>query len=167
MKSLSHVQLFATPWTAAYQAPPTMGFSRQEYWSGVPLPSLGEQTGNKLKLHPLNPSQHWSYWRPWEYPTPAQGFQEVDLPRSAKRSSHHEVVTPQPTQGSISPGFQEVNCLDLPRDLVRERLSHLNLLRDLPVWGEGCPRRSNYLDLPRDLVLERLSCLNLLGDPAV
>ena len=39
-KSLSHVQLFATPWTAAYQAPPSMGFSRQEYWSGVPLPSL-------------------------------------------------------------------------------------------------------------------------------
>ena len=39
VKSLSHVRLFATPWTAAYQAPPSMGFSRQEYWSGVPLPS--------------------------------------------------------------------------------------------------------------------------------
>ena len=39
MKSLSHVGLLATPWTAAYQAPPPMGFSRQEYWSGVPLPS--------------------------------------------------------------------------------------------------------------------------------
>ena len=39
VKSLSHVWLFATPWTAAYQAPPSMGFSRQEYWSRVPLPS--------------------------------------------------------------------------------------------------------------------------------
>ena len=39
LKSLSHVQLLATPWTAAHQAPPSMGFSRQEYWSGVPLPS--------------------------------------------------------------------------------------------------------------------------------
>ena len=39
VKSLSHVQLSATPWTAAHQAPPSMGFSRQEYWSGVPLPS--------------------------------------------------------------------------------------------------------------------------------
>ena len=39
VKSLSRVQLFATPWTAAYQAPPPMGFSRQEYWSGVPLSS--------------------------------------------------------------------------------------------------------------------------------
>ena len=39
VKSLSHVRLLATPWTAAYQAPPSMGFCRQEYWSGVPLPS--------------------------------------------------------------------------------------------------------------------------------
>ena len=38
--SLSHVQLLATPWTAAHQAPPSMGFSGQECWSGVPLPSL-------------------------------------------------------------------------------------------------------------------------------
>ena len=38
-KSLSHVWLLATPWTAAHQALPSMGFSRQEYWSGVPLPS--------------------------------------------------------------------------------------------------------------------------------
>ena len=39
VKSLSHVRLLATPWTTAYQAPPSMGFSRQEYWSGVSLPS--------------------------------------------------------------------------------------------------------------------------------
>ena len=39
MKSLSRVRLLAAPWTVAYQAPPSMGFSRQEYWSGVPLPS--------------------------------------------------------------------------------------------------------------------------------
>ena len=41
VKSLSRVRLFVTPWTAAYQAPPPMGFSRQEYWSGLPLPSPG------------------------------------------------------------------------------------------------------------------------------
>ena len=39
VKSLSRVRLFATPWIVAYQAPPSMGFSRQEYWSGLPLPS--------------------------------------------------------------------------------------------------------------------------------
>ena len=39
VKSLSCVRLFATPWTGAHQAPPSMGFSRQEYWSGLPFPS--------------------------------------------------------------------------------------------------------------------------------
>ena len=39
VKSLSRVQLFATPWTVAHQPPPSMGFSRQEYWSGLPFPS--------------------------------------------------------------------------------------------------------------------------------
>ena len=42
MKSLSRVRLFATPWTVAPQAPPSMGFSRQEYWSGFPFPSPGD-----------------------------------------------------------------------------------------------------------------------------
>ena len=42
VKSLSRVRLFATPWTAAYQAPPSVGFSRQEYWSGVPFTSPGD-----------------------------------------------------------------------------------------------------------------------------
>ena len=42
MKSLSPVQLFATPWTVAYQAFPSMGFSRPEYWSGLPFPSPGD-----------------------------------------------------------------------------------------------------------------------------
>ena len=42
VKSLSHVRLFVTPWTVAYQAPLSMGFSRQEYWSGLPFPSPGD-----------------------------------------------------------------------------------------------------------------------------
>ena len=42
LKLLSRVQFFVTPWTVAYQAPPSMGFSRQEYWSGVPFPSPGD-----------------------------------------------------------------------------------------------------------------------------
>ena len=39
VQPLSRVRLFATPWTVAYQAPPSRGFSRQEYWSGLPFPS--------------------------------------------------------------------------------------------------------------------------------
>ena len=42
MELLSHVQLFVTPWTVAYQAPLSMEFSRQENWSGVPFPSPGD-----------------------------------------------------------------------------------------------------------------------------
>ena len=42
VKLLSHVQLFATPWTIAHQAPPSMKFSRQEYWSALPFPSPGD-----------------------------------------------------------------------------------------------------------------------------
>ena len=42
VKSLSCVRLFATPWTVAYQAAPSMVFSRQEYWSGLPFPSPGD-----------------------------------------------------------------------------------------------------------------------------
>ena len=42
VKSLSHVQLLATPWTVAYQASLFMGFSRQEYWNGLPFPSPGD-----------------------------------------------------------------------------------------------------------------------------
>ena len=49
VKSLSRVQLFATPWTIAYQAPPAMGFFRQEYWSGLPFPSPGDLPDPRIK----------------------------------------------------------------------------------------------------------------------
>ena len=69
VKSLSRVQLFATLWTIAFQAPPSMGFSRQEYWSGLPcppqgdLPDPGSEPGLLAFLHwqvgslPLEPSR--------------------------------------------------------------------------------------------------------------
>ena len=53
MKSLSHVRLLATPWTAAFQAPPSLRFSRQECWSGVPLPS---------PLQLLDDTEHGNFW---------------------------------------------------------------------------------------------------------
>ena len=51
LSSFSHVQLCATPWTAAYQAPPSMRFSRQEYWSGLPLPSPTLQVDEPYKQY--------------------------------------------------------------------------------------------------------------------
>ena len=75
MKSLSCVQLLATPWTAAYQVPLSMGFSSQEYWSGVPLPSPSRLYTKAefpnfyhfnsiliLMVHThLHPHYHWHY----------------------------------------------------------------------------------------------------------
>ena len=55
VKSLSGVRLLATPWTAAHQAPPSMGFSRQVYWSGVPLPS------------PWNTPRFSQFWTTWSH----------------------------------------------------------------------------------------------------
>ena len=49
VKSLSHVQLFVTPWTVDYQAPPSMGFSRQKYWGKLPFPSPGDLPNPGIK----------------------------------------------------------------------------------------------------------------------
>ena len=66
VKSLSRVRLFVTPWTVAYQAPSSMRFSRQEYWSGLPFPSPGlhrwQQTGK--------------FFKRWEYQTTLLAFCE-------------------------------------------------------------------------------------------
>ena len=53
MKSLSHVRLFATPWTVAYQAPLSMDFSKQEYWSGLPFPTPVDLPNPGIKLMSL------------------------------------------------------------------------------------------------------------------
>ena len=49
MKLLSCVRLFVTPWTVAYQVPPSLGFSRQQYWSGLPFPSPGDLPDPEIK----------------------------------------------------------------------------------------------------------------------
>ena len=71
VKSLNHVRLLVTPWTAAHQAPPSMGFSRQEYWSGVPLPSPrpvkenfnSKHTGMKCRTEEKIVLKKWWAWR--------------------------------------------------------------------------------------------------------
>ena len=64
VKSLSHIQLFVTPWSVAQQAPLSMGFFRQEYWSGLPFPSPGDLPNPGIKPRSLTlqadslPSEH-------------------------------------------------------------------------------------------------------------
>ena len=61
VKSLSRVWLLATPWTAAYQAPPSTGFSRQEYWSGVPVPPPSYQTATTPQGRTLRKLRMWKH----------------------------------------------------------------------------------------------------------
>ena len=70
MKSLSHVRLFATPWTVVYQAPPSMGFSKQEYWSKLPFPSPGDLPNPGIE--PSSPALQTSAL-PSEPPSPETG----------------------------------------------------------------------------------------------
>ena len=76
VKSLSCVQLFVTPWTVAYQAPPSRGFSRQEYWSGLPFPSPGnlpdpgiEPGSPALEADALTSEPKSGYYLPYPDPT--------------------------------------------------------------------------------------------------
>ena len=66
VKSLSRVWPSATPWTAAYQAPPSMGFSRQESWSGVPLPSPQITIGRTFNNQNFGRLPSW-WWIPWQW----------------------------------------------------------------------------------------------------
>ena len=93
----------------------------------ISIPICSEQTGNKLKLQPLNPTQHWSRWRPWGRPTPVWESQEVNLPRDLvlKRLSCLNLVRDPPVQGS-----QEV---DMPQPAQGPNSQEADMPQ--PAWG--------------------------------
>ena len=119
MKSLGCVRLFATPWTAAHQAPLSMGFSRKEYWSGVPLPSLkrefyitfllqsptGEGNGTPLQCSCLENHMDRGAWWAAAQRVP-QSWTRL------KRLSMHACIG----EGNGSP--LQCSCLENPRDGV-------------------------------------------------
>ena len=116
-----HARLFATPWTAAYQAPPSMGFSRQEDWSGVPLPfqSIRSSLLNLFRLaHHLDCQWH---------PTP--------------------VLLPGKSHGRMS----LVGCSPWGRDELdtTERL-HFHFSLSCIGEGDGNPLQCSCLENPRD-----------------
>ena len=109
VKSLSHVWLFATPWTVAYQAPPSMVFSKQEYWSGLPFPSPGifpTQGSNPGLPHCSQTLYHLSHQGSWLNPLDILTRENVDTqslgqerPRedAARRHGHW-----QATEGGLT-----------------------------------------------------------------
>ena len=89
LSSLSRVQLFTTPWTGAYQAPPSMGFSRQEYWSGLPFPppcfSLLPMPSKPSRVSQTFPNSSYSLHlfhsnRPHSYSTKGKGKSHQHMP---------------------------------------------------------------------------------------
>ena len=135
MKSLSLVRLLATPWTAAHQAPPSMGFSRQEYWSGVPLPSpmvfpvviikCESWTIKKTAQQRIDAFKLWC-WRRF-----------LKIPWTARRSN----------QSNIKEIHPEYSLEELMLKLKLQYLGHLirraNSLEKIPMLGkiEGRRRR--------------------------
>ena len=65
LSSFSHIQLFVTPWTVAHQAPLSMGFSRQEYWSGLPYPAPGDHPNPGMEPKSLIPPRT-GRWVPYK-----------------------------------------------------------------------------------------------------
>ena len=91
VKSLSRVQLFMTPWTAAYQAPLSMWYFRQEYWSGLPLPSPPElmTQGYILPKTRRNKNVSWLWLRSW---TP-YGQTQTSIEESRENQLDHSSMT--------------------------------------------------------------------------
>ena len=123
MKSLSRVQLFATPWTATYQAPPSMGFSRQEYWSGVPLPSphsalllllllLSRFSRVRLCATPSLGFSRQGHWSGLPFPPPHSTLSSVQFSRSVVSDSlrPHESQHARPPCPSPTPGVYPNSC---------------------------------------------------------
>ena len=83
VKSLRRVRLFATPWIVAYQASPSMGFSRQKYWSGLPFPPPGDFPDPGIKLtFPASPAGGFFTAEPPGRNLRIRCFSEMGVPRS-------------------------------------------------------------------------------------
>ena len=110
----------------------------------ISIPTCGGQTGNELKLQPLNPSQYWSHWRPW-MPNSSPG-----VPGGRPALTCLGIWSSKGCHASACQGIwkskspRRSTCLHLPRD---------------PILG-----RPTCLDLPGDSTSRRLSCLSLPGD---
>ena len=129
MKSLSCVRLFAAPWTVAHQAPPSMEFSRQEYWSGLPFPSPGDlpdpgiepgspaMQADAQMLYHLSPTALVAQTvkrLPTVQETRVQSLGQKDLLEKGM-ATHSSILAPPPFPGLRCPLFTPRSVL-LPRD---------------------------------------------------
>ena len=150
VKSLSRAQLLATPWTAAYQATPPMGFSRQEYWSGLPLPSPGWYSICIFdSAHPIWSSQTSNQpWNPWKEELkgqwhPHQVLRLCPLPWHSHHDSLNSDMDPSRQRNHLqeAPSFHPhpILCLNKetlsilpPKGIFSNRMAHGVFLRFQP-----------------------------------
>ena len=153
MKSLSHVRLFATPWTVAYQAPRSMGFSRQEYWSGVPFPSPGDlpnpgiEPGSPVLQTDALPSEPLG--KPWEFSS-VQSLRRVRLFATPWTVAH---------QAPLSMGFSRQEHwsglpFTSPGDLPNPGFKPASLTSNLH-WQTGSLPLSDTWEALRMAILEK------------
>ena len=90
VQSFSRDQLFATPWTVAYKPPPSMGFSRQEYWSGLPFPSPRDLPDLGIKLES---TAFHADTLPSEPPNTLKGDPDLNSPHSLSQDTHTHTHT--------------------------------------------------------------------------
>ena len=141
MKSLSRVQFFATPWTVAHQAPLSMGFSRQEYWSGVPLPSPGMLLDIPSEQDSTHPPHTYTYTHTHTHTTENYSGQRVSSAKAEKPPStggDNGLQWPQArgflcghsmgSAGLLPQPWSPVQCISRllqPLDLICKELSHI------------------------------------------
>ena len=113
VKLLSRVQLLATPWTATYQALPSMGFSRQEYWSGVPMPS-------PKVLPTINQNSHC-------ITILTQGLRVSDKKQVEKTRGQREILWNCPMSYSSEERKSTLKCIKFEVVAVFQSLSHVRL----------------------------------------
>ena len=143
VKSLSHVRLLATPWTAAYRAPLSMGFSRQEYWSGVPLPSLTHIY--YLALYRKSPNSCSSLYQNIYFPEQYALVQETQVGRKTENKRRGLPC--------CSSGWESV--------LQRRRQGLIPRSGRSPAEGNGNALQYSYLGNPMDREAWRATVLRV------
>jgi len=122
VKSLSCFRLFETPWTAAYQAPPSMGFSRQEYWSGVLLPSPWESPGGLKRL------KH--RWLSWSHPVSINRWMD----KQNVVHTYNEILFSLKKEGN-SDTYYNMDKLWEHYTKLNKPLTKWKILYDSLIWG--------------------------------
>ena len=146
VRSLSRVRLFETPWTIAHQAPPSMGFSRQEYWSGLPFPSPGdlpdpgiEPRSPALQADALTSEENsFQLCSPGRYMTKKQKEGDWELRAKQAHTLHMGKKEECHRPGRHTSSF--FSCLPPPLSLPHIPCLETSSRSTLPRWGGGRPQ---------------------------